>query len=492
MWYTFGADRGLIGCEGEPDMVQAERNRQTLIAIVGLALAMLASGCSDPRPRPNIVLVVLDTVRDDLDHLDASARPNLLKLAATSTVFRNAWAPSPWTVPSHASMFTGKLAAGHHCTHQNPRLDPEQTTVAELLSTSGYATAAFYSNPWLSDRTTGLLRGFTAQQEAPVSGGLQGDPGTWRGDQGGRASVTYFRRWLKTAATQDEPFFAFVNLLEAHLPYDPAPSVRKAHLPQVGGAEQVTGQWGMEYQAGLHAYEEVDWNRLQALYWGDVTTVDQLLAGIMASLAEYELDDDTVLIVCSDHGENLGDHELVDHQFSLHESLLAVPLLVRAPGYLAPGHRDDPVMLSDLFATVRELAQITEGEVPLQSNSLLGEPAPSSRPLVAEYARPQNHLVRALHGLNPALDQSQIERSLRSIRVGDVRLTLGSDGDVQLHDLAQDPQQDRNLAVEREADVKALRALLSQELSTYQPGGRSEVELDEATRQQLRSLGYVR
>lgn len=465
------------------------RRRWSLI-LVGSAL-LLAAGCGEQKPRPNIVLVVLDTVRDDLDHLDAAARPNLVALAAESTVFANAWASSPWTVPSHASMFTGMLSAGHHCTHQNPKLDADKSTLAEQLTAGGYATAAFYSNPWLSDRTTGLLRGFSERKEAPVSGGIPGDPGTWRGDQGGRASVTYFRRWIK-AREPEQPFFAFVNLLEAHLPYDPPPGIRAQNQAIQDSEEQITGQWGMEYQAGMHAYADVDWQQLQDLYWGDVSSVDHLLSGITAALREFELEENTILIVCSDHGENLGDHELVDHQFSLHESLLAVPLIIRAPGYLPVGQRDDPVLLNDLYATIRDLAQIHEGPAAIHSQSLLGDAMPPSRPLVAEYSRPQSHLVGSLQSLNPALDRETIDRSLRSIRVGDVRLTLGSDGEVQLFDLGQDPTQTQNIFATRVADVAALRALLAQELSVYRPGGRSEVKLDEATREQLRSLGYVR
>ncbi len=186
-------------------MPRAQTRQRSLLANLGLLLLVLLSGCADQKPQPNIVLVVLDTVRDDLDHLPAEARPNLQALAAESTVFNNAWATAPWTVPSHASMFTGMLSAGHHCTHQNPHLDADKTTLAEILTAKGYATAAFYSNPWLSDRTTGLLRGFALRQEAPVAGGIENDPGTWRGDQGGRASVTYFRRWVKNQSAA-QPF----------------------------------------------------------------------------------------------------------------------------------------------------------------------------------------------------------------------------------------------------------------------------------------------
>ena len=108
--------------------------RPFLTVILLLALAVLA-GCGESAPRPNIVIVVLDTVRDDLETLDGAGRPTLEALAAESTVFTNAWATAPWTVPSHASMFTGLLSAGHHCTHQNPKLGADKTTLAELLAT---------------------------------------------------------------------------------------------------------------------------------------------------------------------------------------------------------------------------------------------------------------------------------------------------------------------------------------------------------------------
>jgi len=456
-------------------------------------------GCETGPPPPSIVLVILDTVRDDCTGVGdrgAGWSPELDRIAAEGTVFRNAWANSPWTVPSHASFFTGRLSSDHDCTHRHPRLDTGWPTLAELLGRAGYRTAAFYSNPWLADRTTGLLRGFGEKIEAPLRGGLPEDPGRYRGDQGGRASVIALQNWLRNREG-DEPFFVFVNFLEAHLPYDPPPDFRPTHLAHLPADDMISAEWGLEYQAGLHRWDSVDWGRVQDLYAGDVLSSDRLLAGLVAVLQDQGLYEDTVLIVASDHGENLGDHGLVDHQFSVHETLLAVPLVVRAPGRLPPGDRPEPVMLSDLFATICELAGVEpegSGAAAAEANphsiSLLSPLPAAGRPLIAEYFEPQAHLIDALAELNPELDPAPLRRTYRTIRLGDLRLTVASDGLVELHDLAADPGQRENLADRRPQDVAALRALLEQQLPATGPRS-GEVEMDEATREQLRSLGYI-
>jgi arylsulfatase A-like enzyme len=355
---------------------------------------------------------------------------------------------------------------------------------------SGYQAAAFYSNPWLSDRTTGLLRGFVVKEEAPVRGGLRGDPGRYPGDQGGRASVRFLRDWLQKRAVE-APFFVFVNFLEAHLPYDPPPEVRRQRLGHLTGGDRVSAEWGMQYQAGLHPYASVDWKRVRDIYGGDVFTADMLLAQLVEVLKEFDLYEQTVLVVTSDHGENLGDHQLVDHQFSVHETLLAVPLIIRAPSFLLPGQRTHPVMLTDLFATLVEVAGLKRVQIPQHSRSLLSEPAPADRPLVAEYYRPQANLLQSLKLLNPGLDISTVDRALRTVRQGDLRLTVASDDTAELHDLELDPVQEENLLEQRPKEAAALRTLLDR-LVPETSQATEKLELDAEALEKLRSLGYVR
>jgi len=468
--------------------------RTVFALLVVVASAGMWSGCARAPDGPNVVLVVLDTVRLDFTGPRAngsSHTPYLDRLAAEGTVFTNAWANAPWTVPSHASMFTGLLPAGHGCNSAHLRLDCEEPTLAELLNEAGYRTAAFYSNPWLGERTANLVRGFFVAKESPLAG-FGGGPNPRRWDQGGQNTNDNVIRWL-SGVEDRRPFFLFVNFLEAHLSYDPPPDYRRQHLKDIGPDDRVTVDWGHEFSAGLHSPEAVDWARVRGLYAGDVNTADRLLAGLIELLEKKGLYENTVIIVTSDHGENLGEHGLVEHQFSVHETLLAVPLVIRAPDILPVGRRDDPVMLTDVFATVLDCAGLPPDPVPRHSRSLLAPPpGPDEvRPLLAEYAGPDEGLLNLLRRHNPDLDTTPLARAYRTLRVGRLRLTESDDGRVWLYDLEADPGESVDLAGERPSDANLLRDTLHGLLGAT-AGHRGEpVPLDEETRAKLRSLGYV-
>jgi len=466
-------------------------------AIVAL-LAGLGTGCERERGPVNVLLVVLDTVRADAtgaactDPAWQGLTPNLDRLASEGTTFSNAWATAPWTVPSHASIFTGLLPSEHGSTWGHTRLGESYPTLSELMGRGGYATAAFFSNPWLADRTTGMLRGFGVRAETPV-GGLN-ELTAADGDQGGREVMRTAAGWLM-AARGERPFFAFVNFLEAHLPFNPPAEVRQRFLADLPPAAQVPIQLGHEFNAGLIGTERIDWRRVRRLYGGDVYTSDWLLGDLITALKQQRLYDRTIIVVTSDHGENLGDHGLMDHQFSVHETLLRVPLIIRDPtGRLARGRRDDPVLLTDLFATVLDYGRLEDRPAPAQSRSLLrrrGADA-GARPLFAEYTGPRGGLVGMLQELNPAVDVARLGRSLKTVRVGSLRLTVASDGEEVLHDLAADPGQKVNIAAERPQAVAQLRGLLARHTAPPPAGVDGEAPLDSATIRQLESLGYIR
>jgi arylsulfatase A-like enzyme len=524
-----------------------------LLAAAALAaLALLAAGCSRVPKGPTIVLVVLDTVRRDYTgpaapaedtaaqpgapaeagaaadatsdpggagaaapadsapaptpassarpaRAPASFTPTLDRLAAEGTCYTQAWANAPWTVPSHASLFTGLLPGEHGCATADPRLKATLPTVAELLLAHGYRTAAFYSNPWLADRTTNLLRGFGERYEAPI-GSLHELVSPF-GDQGGRNVLALVSKWLD-AYDGRRPCFVFVNFLEAHLPYDPPADYRRAHLADLPPGDKVSIQWGHEYSAGLHPPQFVDWERVRRLYGGDVNTADRLLDGLVQLLQRRGLYDDCVLIVTSDHGENLGDHGLVEHQFSVHESVLGVPLVVRAPASalakagrglgLPSGRVATPVELIDLFPTILELAGApAPAPGPAHARSLLSG-APARRPLIAEYDGPGPGLLGLLRGLNPNLDATALAPALRTLRRGDWRVTVSSAGDRWLHHLPSDPGQARDLAARHPRGAASLDSLLvtATGRGTVAPAGAAP--LDEEARRRLRALGYVR
>lgn len=473
-----------------------ERPRAATAAVL-LAIVMLLPGCGRERKPLNVALVVLDTVRQDAtglvaaDSLWRGLTPQLDRLAAGAAVFPNAWACAPWTVPSHASFFTGLLPSGHHCTFKRPRLGNTGPTCAELLAQSGYETAAFFSNPWLGDDVSGLLRGFAVRKKTPI--GELNNLISAEGDQGGRGILGDIAGWLETRRG-DRPFFLFVNFLEAHLPYNPPADYRQECLSDLPQNVQVSIRFGHEFNAGLHSETAVDWSVVRRLYGGDVSTADRLLTSLIGLLRKHGVYDETVLIVTSDHGENLGDHGLMEHQFSVHETLLRVPLVIRAPEeILRPGVREEPVLLTDLFATVLDVAGVLPENPLPQSHSLLAAPAAGSekRALIAEYAGPSCGLLELLVHLNPEIDSRARASALRTVRVGDLRLTVSGDG-LLLHDLAADPRQETNLASKRPEAVRWLAGILADLPESGWADSTQEIGLDEATRRELESLGYIR
>lgn len=452
-------------------------------AVVSTALILLAS-CAEPPGGPNIIVVVLDTVRVDRTGAGdgTSVTPTLDALGEESIVFTRAWANGPWTVPSHASIFTGLLPSSHQCTSRRFAFLPGSPTFAELLSENGYETAAFFSNPWLSNRLTGMLVGFDERySEAGDGAGILNLT-----DQGGSRTLANISRWLNERR-DDRPFLVFVNFLEAHLPYDPTDDYRAEFLADAPPGFVVTTDWAQQHNARSSMATSDELARAARFYDGDVNTSDRYLGELLRQLREHGLYDDTVIIVTSDHGENLGDYGFLDHQFGVFETLIEVPLVVRAPGTAQPGRSDDPVMLTDIYDTVVELAGVSDAPETPHSRSLLSGSFESARPQIAEYAGANHELIKHLGNLNPTLDLTRYQTAFAKVRVEGLELTIGTDGSLELYDLEGDPGRTENRAGLDPGAVEELRAVLPH----GEWGESTDAEIDEEMRDQLRSLGYI-
>ena len=243
-----------------------------------------------------------------------------------------------------------------------------------------------------------------------------------------------------------------------------------------------------ELNAGLLDAADIDFGRVSRLYAGDVNTADRYLGELVRLLREHGVYEDAVVIVTSDHGENLGDHGYMDHQFGVFSSLIDVPLVVRAPALLPTGTRGDPVMLTDIYDTVLDVAGIEAGPDTPHSRSLLDAPADAARPQVAEYTGANPELVKHLRHLNPSHDTSRQEVAYAKVRVDSLELTVGTDGSRRLFDLKIDPGRELDLGPANPTLVAALFELLP--AVRYAEG--AEVEIDEEMREWLESLGYIR
>ena len=341
----------------------------------------------------NVLFIVLDTVRKD--HLsvygyDEPTTPTLERFAEEAAVFEHAVAPAPWTLPVHASLFTGLYPSEHEATQEDPYLDGA-TTLAESLSAAGYDTACYSSNAWITSYTN-LTAGFDDHdnffQIMPsqlLSGPLatlwktMNDSDTLRGfadllvkmgntaheffaKEGGGDSKTpgivdRVQEFVAEAEDDGQEWFTFVNLMDAHLPYHPPEEFAEEFAPGVDSTEVC--QNSKEYNCGARDIDDDEWEDIVGLYDAEIAHIDHHLGRLFDWLRETDRWEDTMVVVCADHGELHGEHDLYGHEFCIYDPLVNVPLLVKGPG-LDGGERDEEtqVELQDLYHTVLDYAGV--------------------------------------------------------------------------------------------------------------------------------------
>jgi arylsulfatase A-like enzyme len=345
---------------------------------------------------PNVLLLILDTVRAAELSLYGYARPTtpeLERFAQRATVFDHAFSAAPWTLPSHASIFTGRWVPelGVRWGHE---LGPHWPTLAEVLRARGYGTAAFIANQVYAGWESGFSRGFEHFDDYPISLRVAAEatafgskiyppfrklmapvlnrlPVLWRlrlplprRNPSAEQINGAFLAWLDR--TPRAPFFAFLNFMDAHGPYAPpdsffshfrSPNVRPAN-PEV---------WEDTPKVPL---APTDARRKQDIYDGSIVYLDSQLGHLFRDLERRGLLDNTLVVVTADHGEEFAEHRVVGHGHTLYRLPLNVPLLISFSGHVPEGRRvADAVSLRNLGATVLDLLPAA-GSAPLPGRSL--------------------------------------------------------------------------------------------------------------------------
>ncbi len=318
-----------------------------------------------PADAANALIIIWDAARALSLSLHGYARettPELASFARHGTVFERAFATSPWSLPSHASMFTGRYPTEMTAARQ-VRLDDSDPTLAEVLADLGYATAGFTANIYYGSSTFGIARGFTWYDDRPPI-----DPrvilSTWRlsrvllwqlrdratenAPSAMRPRASDIRRslldWIDR--NRDRPFFAVINQFDAHDPYFPPEPFNLAF------SDSQPRFW-LDEEHG--SYSEAELDELRDAYDGALRYLDHELRLLLDGLAARDLLDNTLVIVTSDHGEEFGEHgaDLVMHARSLYAPALLVPLVMVYPPRVPAGvRRSEPVSLRDIPATV--------------------------------------------------------------------------------------------------------------------------------------------
>ena len=347
-----------------------------IVPAIGFAAAPVwtawRAGAALPPPvsasAPNVLLIVLDTVRAKSMSLYGYAgdtTPKIDAFAARGVVFNRALSTSPWTLPSHGSMFTGRYPA-ELSGDFTERMDDTHPMLAEELGRSGYLTAGFVANTSFGGAEFGLGRGFHHYEDHPTSlrsallatsaGGelltATGVPGLFRDEKFGRKSADAinrsFLRWL-SSREGGRPFFVFLNYFDAHDPYlAPEPFMRRFRATRPEGR--------------LWSRQTLDWSpddvrELNAAYDGTIAYLDDRVGWLLDELQRRGELDRTIVVITSDHGEHFGEHGLLEHASSLYMPLLHVPLVVVHPSSVPAGVRvQTSVSLRDLPATMLDLA----------------------------------------------------------------------------------------------------------------------------------------
>jgi len=367
----------------------------------------------NPESPENVLFVVMDTVRKD--HLtpygyDRPTTPGLAEFAEEATVFEEAVAPAPWTLPVHASLFTGLYPSEHGADQENPYLDGV-TTLAETLSRAGYDTACYSSNAWITPYTH-LTDGFDDQDNffEVMPGDFLSGPlaRAWQtlndhealravadklvslgntaheylaGGEGADSKTPTVIDRTRNFVDDSDGWFAFINLMDAHLPYYPPPEFAEEFAPGVDASEIC--QNSKEYNAGARDVDDEEWEAIRGLYDAEIAHIDAELTRLFEHLKSTGQWEETMVVVCADHGELHGEHDLYGHEFGVYDPLVNVPLMVKHPA-LSADRRDDLVELLDLYHTTLDALGV-EGGTPESAGDVARRLDPTRSLLSAEY-----------------------------------------------------------------------------------------------------------
>lgn len=485
---------------------------------------------ADGSKPPNVLVVVWDTVRADRTSIYGYDKPTTPRIKAwaekNALVYERGVSPGVWTLPSHASLFTALPVRAHGVTAETKFLEDRFVTVAEALSEVGYETWSFCSNPYMSEESN-LLQGFRRVEHpwdkdwepkvlahmntklypqdasTPVSpawdekgrGGAGGNKYLYK--ESGPVAAEAFTRFLD-GAEEGRPWFGFINYMEAHLPRIPTMDARKTVMTDA----QIERGWTVlqttthfhEWMVGVRPYDPLDLEAISGIYDASLIDLDLATEQLLDVLEAKGLRDDTIVIITSDHGESLGEHDLLLHKYAVYNSLSRVPLMISWPGHVEPGRESKPKSVSDILADAVKL-----GEIPVTkpvARGLASRPTVGLDGAVTEFNAVATGSLDRMGKLHRKVELGPFRRTFQAIEVGPWKYQVASDGGEELYKVVDDPAELTNLATSAVDDrVRSAAALKAwkEGVSEYKVGAGvvPRAELDDDRKAALEALGYV-
>jgi len=462
-----------------------------VLAIFGVLLAVgVALWRAHPARPTDVILIVVDTLRADRLGRYGYGRgltPVLDGLADRGARFAHAYATTSWTMPSVASLLTSRLPSQHLVRDFDSRLSDSEVTLAERLAAAGFANAGFTAN-WRLSAELGYGQGFSTWQGFLSS---EGSPTKARGEVVRTAAL----RWLDggprdgaappTGATPTDggakpSRLVYLQFMEPHVPFEPPADLRARFAPSVGVELAVRlNAWARSLPIDLAPLSAEEMAQLAALYDGEVAAIDAELGRLFEALEQRGILKDALVIVTADHGEELLEHGTFGHGSNLFNETVRVPLIMAGPGVPAGRVVNQNVSLIDVAPTVLDLLGLPP-ESRFEGRSLV--------PLLHDEARTSAVDVIL------QLPRKTLEWDLRLHREGLVRgsdkLLVGPEGVGELFDLAADPGEQKPQAPPAGATLQAALEAANAELAARQQPQEEKAQIDEATKEKLRALGY--
>jgi arylsulfatase A-like enzyme len=454
-----------------------------VLAASNLLLLVSLQGCNrteePPASPPNVIVITLDTMR--ADHMSVYGyhrltSPQVTDLAARATFYTRAMASAPWTIPTHASLFTGMDPFQHGArtlkttsrVHNINPLDGSHLTLAEALLNEGYATGAFVSNDGMLGTRWQLDQGFERYHiERVIAEEL---------------NVRVFA-WLDSVAAQQKPFFLFINYMDTHKVYNTKPRPGLLDEPAVRDSGQLLEAL---YAAVMPGDRPVPADLAQKVidqYDTAVANVDEQVGVLVDTLERLGLYDGTVIVVTSDHGEFFGEHHLVTHSKDVYQEVLWVPLVIKGARQ-SDGRRDHTVISSS------DLPRMILSEFPEEFAARYRERFPNepgNHPVLSE-----NYYTRAKDLFHPVWGK-RFNRVRTAVYEWPYKYIHSSDGNSELYHLELDEKESVNLignnpeAGNRMYD--ALRLFLKSRPRFGEADRRPTLSDEEIKK--LKSLGYI-
>jgi len=491
------------------------------------------------KSKPNIILIVMDTVR--ADHLSCygyhrKTSPNIDKLAEQGVLYEKAFTTAEWSPPSHASIFTGKYPSYHRVLGKNLLLNNENTTIAEILAHHGYQTICVTRNDLIGYETN-LSKGFQeyilslpTKSYKFILPNLKNLFKTmiYGRDQNTYLTLEIVKKVLKNQRRSNKPFFLFINFLNCHARYDPprpfkerfcngfkesklylidfflmktfgrtTEKINDSNLDIQKIRYAATNYGQFSFMSGDLDISNKEWDIIKSWYDGEISYLDHHIGQFITFLNEEDLLNDTLLIITSDHGENFGEHGLASHHFCLYDSLLHVPLILIYPDLIPKRKRiSNIVSLVSIFPTILDLLNIKGYRNNIQGKSL----APFENREIYDFicAECGKSVSAANVGKNSPLQKfrdkiQKFDVGFKCIRTEEYKYILSSNGKEELYNLQDDPYERVNLASKYPEKVKYLRDLLEKTLDISFFG--SEEFPNNKYRKEiigrLKSLGYI-